>query len=91
MPRFFFHIHDWMGFTEDEEGVELADLGTAGDRAVAGARSIISDEVLEGRLDLRGRIDVADERGAVLLTVPFRETVQMIEGDIGDSGHGAAP
>jgi len=35
MPRFYFHVCNGNGFTEDEEGQELADVEAARARAVA--------------------------------------------------------
>ena len=39
--------------------------------ALAGARGMIAEEVLRGRLELECRIDVADEHGTILFSVPF--------------------
>ncbi|MDB5454294.1 MAG: hypothetical protein JWO33_2872 [Caulobacteraceae bacterium] len=73
MPRFFFHLYDRSGFVEDEEGVEAPDLEAAGAVALKGARSIISHDVEQGRLDLEGRIEVFDAAGVLVLVLPFRE------------------
>lgn len=73
MPRFFFHLYDRSGFVEDEEGVEVADLEAVRAMALKGARSIISNDVEQGRLDLDGRIEVFDASGALVLVLPFRE------------------
>jgi hypothetical protein len=78
MPRYFLHVNNSIGFVEDEEGVELPDLDAAREKAAAGVRSIIADEVLHGRADLRGRIDVADEEGRVLLSLPFGALVEVL-------------
>ena len=58
MSRYHFNIHNGLGFVEDEEGRELGAPAEARIEALKGARSIIADEVLQGRLDLRGRLEV---------------------------------
>jgi hypothetical protein len=82
VARFHFHVTNGLGVTEDEEGRELADLDEARREAIKGVRSIISEEVKEGSLDLRGRIDVADPAGRVLLTIAFIEAVQVVSGEL---------
>lgn len=73
MPRFFFDVHNRIGLIADEEGRELADVEVARAEALKGARSIIADEVLQGQLDLDGRIDVADADGSLLFSISFAE------------------
>lgn len=80
MPRYFFHILNSVGYAEDDEGSELADIDVARREAIAGVRSILSEEVREGRIDLRGRIDVVDADGKCVLSVPFSEAVEVIPG-----------
>jgi hypothetical protein len=77
MPRFHLHLYDRAGVSSDEEGLELADLDSARARAIDGIRSIASQEVRGGRLDLEGRIEIADEAGTVLGTVRFPEAVEV--------------
>lgn len=45
--------------------------------AIEGIRSILSAELLEGSLDLRGRIDIADPNGQVLAVVPYAEAIRI--------------
>ena len=82
MPRFFFNIHNGNGLTEDEEGREFADAGAAREEAVKGVRSIIAEEAKEGRVDLRGRIEVTDEAGGAVLAVPFRDALAFDTGTL---------
>jgi len=81
MPLYFFHIRNGMGFTPDDEGQELADVGAARNVALRSARALIAAEVAEGRIDLRGRIEVADADGAQVLALPFAEAVELLTGD----------
>jgi len=75
MPRFHLHIHNHLGETRDEEGSVFADLDIAHLKAIEGIRSFLSAELLEGKLDLRGHLDIADEAGAVLERIDFHEAV----------------
>lgn len=63
--------------TRDEEGLELPDLAAATREALAGARSLICEQVLQGRLNLAYRIEVAGADGAVLAVVTFADAVRI--------------
>lgn len=75
MPTYYFHIHNGLGITRDEEGVEHDDLEAARAEALAGIRSILKDEVGAGHLDLTGMIEIEDASGRLLLRVPFEEAL----------------
>lgn len=77
MPRYYFDLLNGTGLTGDEEGLELADFDAARRTALKAARSVLSHEVLHGRLDLDGRIDVRDGSGGVVLQLPFSEAVEV--------------
>jgi hypothetical protein len=80
MPRYHLHIHNHHGEVLDEEGGEYADLAVAHVRAVEGIRSFLSAELLEGKLDLRGHLDIADDKGAVLQRIDFHDVVTISGG-----------
>lgn len=80
MPRYFFHIHNGTGLTEDQEGRELPDIAAAREEAVSGIRSIVSEEARGGQLDLAGRIEVFDAAGRAVLTLPFAEAFEINPG-----------
>ena len=82
MPRFFFHIRNGTGFTEDEEGRDLPDEAAARTIAVEGARSLLSHEVSGGTLDLRGRIEVVDDEGRPLFVLPFSDVISIATGEL---------
>lgn len=87
MPRYFLNIRNSLGYVEDEEGQDLSGPAEAYDAAVRGARSLMREELIEGKLDLRGRIEVTDESGKLSFTVPFPDTVQIERGEVpGDAG-----
>jgi hypothetical protein len=77
MPRFFFHLHDRGHVFRDEDGKECCDVMEASTLAMKSARSIVSADALDGSIDLRGRIEIADEHGAVLSTVLYCDAVAV--------------
>jgi hypothetical protein len=81
MPLFYFNIRDGNGLVEDEEGRELPDAAAARAEAVQGIRSILAEDVRQGRLDLHGRIDVLGERGEPLFSVSYAEALLVEPGE----------
>ena len=76
MPTYFFHIRGGALDAKDGEGLVLPDLAAARAEALRGARSLIAADVLEGRLNLIDRIEVEDEDGRLVLTLPFVAAVE---------------
>ncbi len=77
MPLFYFHVYDGMLVAPDDEGLELTDIDAARNEAVRGARSILSEDILRGCIDLSGRIEIAGEDGTILLALPFRDAFEI--------------
>ena len=77
MPIFYLHLHNGTGDITDLEGSELPGVDDARRLAILGIRSIVAEEAKAGRIDLRGRIDIADEGGATIMTVDFREAFEL--------------
>lgn len=75
MPKYFFHHVTKAGLVHDLEGTELPDLEHARTEAILDARSLMSSAILQGRDISARRIHISDERGDVLLTIPFLDTV----------------
>ena len=88
MRRLHFDLHNGTGFTRDKEGQELADEEDGRAIAIASIRSILSEEVLEGIIDLTGRIDIRTGSGQEIGRVTFTEAVclRLDQGDRDDSG-----
>jgi hypothetical protein len=77
MPRFYFHLRDEM-WVEDEEGIDLPDLGAARSRATAYALEMSAASILEQqRINLRHRIEVTNDTGELDLTVEFGDVVTI--------------
>jgi hypothetical protein len=70
MPKYFFHVYG-DAITHDEEGLELADLGAALREAQRCARALACEEITEGHLNLRHRVEVEDQDGRRVLTLPL--------------------
>ncbi|MEO6256024.1 MAG: hypothetical protein ABIO69_04375 [Sphingomicrobium sp.] len=77
MPRFYFNIRNGFGFAADEEGLDLLSEQDARQRAIHGARSLISAEVLDGMLDLNGQIEITDEHQRDVMVVRFADAVKV--------------
>jgi hypothetical protein len=76
MARYFFHLHECGALIRDEEGVELPENNLR-DAAIRAARSVMSAEVLAGRLCLSCRIEVTDKDQRLVVAVPFTEALQV--------------
>lgn len=68
MAHYFFNFRDDL-VTLDEEGRDCADVAAAVVLALRDARSIAADQVLQGRLNLGDRVEVADASGRIVGTV----------------------
>jgi hypothetical protein len=85
MPRYFLNIRNCYSFVRDEEGYELPGVDEVHRAAVHGALSLLSHEVAEGKLDLRGAIEVTDEEGDLVLIVPFRDALKIVDDEGGNA------
>ena len=79
MARYHFNLHNGDELVEDEEGRELSGIDEARAEALKGIRSILAHEALQGRIDLRGRIEVRDEEGRFLFTLTYEEAVEFAQ------------
>ncbi|PZQ59968.1 MAG: hypothetical protein DI570_15220 [Phenylobacterium zucineum] len=77
MPKYHLNLFNGGGPVPDEAGQVLQDIDAARAQAIEGIRSILSAEIILGVVDLRGRIEIADETGDVLMTVDFTDAVQL--------------
>ena len=76
MKRFFFHVHD-DALALDDEGRDLANLGTAIKEAEKGARELMCDQMRSGYLDLSHFIAIEDERQCEVGRVVFSDVVTI--------------
>ena len=78
VPIFYFHLHDRFGAVPDPDARELDSLDVARAQALKGARSIICEDVRDGIVVLTGRVDVHDGAGELVLSLPFKEAVELV-------------
>jgi hypothetical protein len=76
MPRFFFHVHDDLDVF-DAEGTEFPDAAAATEGAIHSARSLMCETIMQGRIALDHRIEVMDEKQALIGNVLFRDAVKI--------------
>jgi hypothetical protein len=77
MPRFFFHLYDSVTST-DEEGQAFRNAEAARMNAVCAARALIAAQVMEsGEINLGHRIEVEDERGAIVAVLRFADVTTL--------------
>jgi hypothetical protein len=77
MPRFHLNLHNGLGLTPDEEGLDLPDEEAARAEAIRSIRSLVSEEVKEGCIDLNGRIEIIGEDGQCVDTIRFVDAVEL--------------
>ena len=77
MGRYFFHLYECGTASLDDTGIEHDDIEDVRAEACKAAREVMCAELQEGRLCLACYIEVKDEAGAVVLTVPFRDAVTI--------------
>src|SRR4051794_30837881 len=93
MPRYFFHMADGLGRTTDHAGSYFRIEKEARDSALEAAKQIVAGRMINGRwmngrwmdrsggLERGGYIEVADEQGCVLFTVPLSQGAQRAGND----------
>jgi hypothetical protein len=77
MARYFLHLRDGTDEILDPEGLELASDAISA-TTLRCARDCIAGDVRGGKVDLHFRIDVHDELGEVVHTLPFADAVEII-------------
>src|SRR5206468_9416940 len=77
VARYFMHLRDSIDELLDPEGIEMPADAIAG-AALMAARDVIAGDVRSGRIDLHFRIDVHDEAGEVVHTLPFADAVEVL-------------
>ena len=77
MALYFFHLHECGTATLDHDGLDRNSLEDVRAEALRAAREVMCAEVAEGKLCLACYIEVHDEAGGVVMTVPFKEAVAV--------------
>jgi hypothetical protein len=77
VPRFYFHVREGEKLTLDTEGTELADLAAVRHEAVHAAKEALIDAIRTDHSFDHQVFEIADEDGAVVFKLPFREAVRL--------------
>lgn len=77
MPHYLFHLRDSIDQLLDPDGVNMAADEVPG-AALRAARDCIAGDAMNGRIDLRYRIDVEDEDQRIIHSLPFADAVELI-------------
>lgn len=75
MTRFYFHLATGEDYERDEIGSEHVDANQAYLEAFEAAQQMTLDLIRERRHVGRHRFDICDERGRLIMQVPFAEIV----------------
>ncbi|HUE78067.1 MAG TPA: hypothetical protein VMN38_00345 [Sphingomicrobium sp.] len=78
MARYFMHLRDGTEQILDPEGLEFPTVEALRKAVLVSARDLMTGDVREGVIDLRFRIDVEDESGVIIYTLPFKHAVNII-------------
>lgn len=78
VSRYFFHVYsDTLAI--DDEGQELASVAIAREAAIRAAREFAAEEITaRGEVSLRHRLEVEDEDGRPIFTLPFSAAFKII-------------
>lgn len=76
--RYYFDMHNGIGFIRDEEGQVAQDEEAARRIAIENIRSIVGEEASKGILDLRGKIDVRCEEADSIVPVAFTDAFELL-------------
>jgi hypothetical protein len=77
LPRYFMHLRGPADETLDPDGVEMPEEAVNG-AALRAARDCMAHDLRAGRIDLASRIDVHDEAGDIVHTLPFAGAVTIV-------------
>jgi hypothetical protein len=75
--RYYFHLRIGETVSPDEIGLEFANLETAYLEAFRAAREMWTELLAERSNPLIRAFEIADEDGQILLTLPFREVLDV--------------
>jgi hypothetical protein len=77
MPKYFMHLRDGEDEVLDPDGTVMAEDAVPA-AALAAARDCMAGDVRRGRIELKHRIDVCDEAGAIVYSLDFADAVDIV-------------
>ena len=78
MARYFMHLRDGTEQILDPEGLEFASVDAVRKATLIAARDLMTGDIRAGVIDFRFRIDVEDEAGEIIYTLPFKHAINII-------------
>jgi hypothetical protein len=78
VPHFYFHLQNGKTRLEDQRGVSLPDAEAAWYQAYRNARDLLAAEGRDRRQWGGQSLQVEDERGAPIWTVPLAEIAELV-------------
>lgn len=79
MARYYLHLRDGTDQILDAEGQEFPAIAAVRKAVLAGARDVMGNDIKSGGvMDLRYWIDVENEAGEVVYSLPFEHAVTII-------------
>jgi len=79
MAQYFFHLCDGVDLLMDPDGREIEDAGEIAAITLHEARVCISQDALEGRIDLTQTIQVRDDKGELVYLQRFSDAVMIFD------------
>ena len=76
--RYYFHLRDGVERLLDPQGTDIDDPVQLERMALKEARAVISQEALEGEINLGQRIEIEDEAGNLVHSLSFADAVRII-------------
>ena len=77
MPLYYFHLCNGGDTLLDPDGRDLTSRSEVQSATLGEARSIISQDALEGRIELGYRIDVQDAAGELVHSLRFTDAIKI--------------
>ena len=78
MVRYYFHLRDGGERLLDPQGTDIDDPAQLERMALREARAVISQEALEGKINLQQRIEIEDETGRLVHSLSFADAVRIV-------------
>ena len=78
MSKYFFHLRNGDDLLLDPEGIELDGPESIQAQALYEARSILSHDMMEGRIVLDQRIDIETSDRTVVYSLSFADAVEIV-------------
>jgi hypothetical protein len=78
VARYFMHLRDGTEQILDPEGLEFPSVDAVRKATLIAARDLMTGDIRTGVIDFRFRIDVEDEAGEIIYTLPFKHAINII-------------